>query len=303
METWLTCRTLPCLKYELFDRTRIGFWLPIQTSRGCVHRCPYCSVAAFNQHRFRQMPIEYVVTCIKKGKELGYRNFTFIDDSIASDLNHLRELCEAVIPLKIFWMTQCTITIAEHPDILELMAKSGCTVLSIGLETTSAASLESISKSFNNSTKYPEYLKIIRSFGIDISTEMMIGLDGDTEQIYSELTSFVLKNNITLPRFYIATPVPGTPFYSDLEASGRIFSHDYIRYTGSQLVYYPKNLDANTLEENYWQMYHKVYSVGNILKRFLMSRPKRSLFSNIFTLAANFHYRNHIKQRIPPGIV
>jgi len=78
METWLTFRNLPVPRYELFDRKRIGFWLPVQTSRGCVHRCPYCSVAAFNQHRFRQMPVDYVVACIKKEKKLGYRNFTFI---------------------------------------------------------------------------------------------------------------------------------------------------------------------------------------------------------------------------------
>jgi radical SAM superfamily enzyme YgiQ (UPF0313 family) len=293
----------PIPKYELFNKERIGFWLPVQTSRGCVHKCPYCSVAAFNQHMFRQMPIDYVVACIQKGKELGFSNFTFIDDSIASDIGHLKKLCEAIIPLRIYWMTQCTITIAKHPEILKLMAQSGCTVLSIGIESTNSESIASINKTFNDIGNYPEYLKIIRSHGIDISTEMMIGLDGDSEDIYNEFADFVIKNNIVLPRFYIVTPVPGTKFYSDLIEENRIFKYDFINYTGSQLVFYPKKLNYMDLEDKYWAMYDEVYSIKNILKRYIMSRPKRSLFSNIFCLAANFHYKKHIKQRIPPGIV
>src|SRR3989339_443599 len=295
--------SLPIPKYELFNKKKIGFWLPVQTSRGCIHKCPFCSVAAFNHFKFRQMPIDYVVACIKRGKELGYSNFTFIDDSIASDINHLKTLCEAIIPLKIYWMTQCTITIAEHPEILNLMAQSGCTVLSIGIESTNSESIASINKTFNNTLNYQKYFKIIRSYGIDISTEMMIGLDGDTEDIYNEFTQFTIKNNITLPRFYIATPVPGTKFYADLLKQNRIFNFDYFNYTGSQLVFYPKHLNYKNLEDKYWAMYDKVYSTKNILKRYLLSRPKRSLLSNIFTLAANFHYKKHIKQRIPPGIV
>jgi radical SAM superfamily enzyme YgiQ (UPF0313 family) len=295
--------SLPIPKYELFNKNRIGFWLPVQTSRGCIHKCPFCSVAAFNHFKFRQMPIDYVVACIMRGKELGYSNFTFIDDSIASDINHLKKLCEAIIPLKINWMTQCTITIAEHPEILNLMAQSGCTVLSIGIESTNPESIASINKTFNNTVNYKKYFKIIRSYGIDISTEMMIGLDGDTEDIYNEFAQFAIKNNITLPRFYVATPVPGTKFYTDLLGENRIFNFDYFNYTGSQLVFYPKHLNYKNLEDKYWAMYEKVYSTKNILKRYFLSRPKRGLLSNIFTLAANFHYKKHIKQRIPPGIV
>jgi len=200
-------------------------------------------------------------------------------------------------------MTQCTISIAEHPKILKLMAQSGCTVLSIGIESTNQESIASIDKTFNNTLNYKKYFKIIRSYGIDISTEMMIGLDGDTENIYNEFIQFAIENNITLPRFYIATPVPGTKFYTDLLGENRIFNFDFINYTGSQLVFYPKHLNYTNLEDKYWAMYDEVYSTKNILRRYLLSRPKRSLFSNIFTLAANFHYKKHIKQRIPPGIV
>jgi radical SAM superfamily enzyme YgiQ (UPF0313 family) len=295
--------TAPIPKYELFNRGKIGFWLPVQTSRGCIHQCPYCSVAAFNQYKYRKFPLDYVVQCIQKGKRLGFSNFTFIDDSIASDPDHLRSLCEAVIPMKIHWMTQCTITIAEHPDILKLMAKSGCTMLSIGIESTNAESIESINKTFNKTINYSKYFKIIRSYGMDISTEMMVGLDGDTEDIYDDFEKFTLRNNISVPRFFIITPVPGTKFYKDLENKERIFDHNFLNYTGSKLVFYPKKLNHEEVEVKYWKLYEKVYSTKNILKRFIMSRPKRGLLSNIFAFAANFHYKKHIKKRIPPGIV
>jgi radical SAM superfamily enzyme YgiQ (UPF0313 family) len=293
----------PIPRYELMNRSKIGFWMPVQSSRGCKHKCPFCSVAAFNNGNLRKFPIEYIVECVRKVKKLGYSNITLIDDSIASDLNHLKELCEALIPLKVYWMSQCTINIAEHSEILSLMAKSGCTMLSIGIESVNGESIDSINKNFNKIDKYTEYFRIIRSYGIDISTEMMIGLDGDTDEIYDDFYEFAINNKITLPRFYILTPVPGTKLYAELKSENRIFNNDIAKYTGSKLVFYPKKLTHETLEDSYWKMYEKVYTFKNIMRRYILSRPKRSFFSNIFVLAANFHYKKHIKQRIPPGIV
>lgn len=293
----------PIPRYELMNKHTIGYWMPVQSSRGCIHKCPFCSVSAFNNGNFRKFPIEYVVACIRKIKKLGYSYITLIDDSIASDINHLHDLCRALIPLKIYWMSQCTIDIAEHPEILSLMAKSGCTMLSFGIESVSKESICSINKNFNKVEKYKEYFRIIRSYGIDISTEMMIGLDGDTEEIFDDFYDFAMQNNISLPRFYILTPVPGTKLFAELESQNRIFNNDLGSYNGSKLVFYPKKLSQKSLEDNYWKMYEKVYSFPNIMRRYILTRPKRSFFSNVFILAANFHYKKHIGQRIPPGIV
>lgn len=290
-------------RYDLFNRNRIGYWMPVQSSRGCKYSCPFCSVTSFHKGIYRKFPIEHVIECIRTIKKMGCSNITLIDDSIGSDIDHLRELCIQLIPLKINWMSQCTLNIAEHPEILDLMAKSGCTMLSIGIETINNNSLTTINKNFNKIPKYKEYFGIIRSYGIDISTEMMIGLDGDTETIFNEFYSFAVDNYISLPRFYIVTPIPGTPFYEKLKNEGRIFDFDYKNYSGARLVFRPKLLENIDIEYHYWKLYKKVYSIKNILRRYILSRPKRGLLSNVFTFGANFHYRNHIKRKIPPGIV
>jgi len=294
---------VPVPRYDLFNPKKIGYWMPVQSSRGCIYNCPFCSVASVHKGKFRKFPIDYVIKSVLKVKELGYRNITIIDDSIGSDVKHLKELCEELIPLKINWMSQCTINIAEHADALDLMAKSGCTVLSIGIESVNSDSIDSIHKKINKTDKYKEYLKTIRNFGIDISTEMMIGLDGDTENIFEEFYRFTMENHISVPRFYIVTPIPGTPLYDEWKMQNRIFNFEFKNYSGAKLVFYPKYLQAETTEANYWQLYERVFSLNSILSRYIRSRPARGLLSNIFTLGANFHYRRHIKQRIPPGIV
>jgi radical SAM superfamily enzyme YgiQ (UPF0313 family) len=183
------------------------------------------------------------------------------------------------------------------------MGRSGCTVLSIGIESVNSQSIDSIHKKINRIEKYKDYFKTIRRYGIDISTEMMIGLDGDTENIFEEFYRFTMENHISLPRYYIITPVPGTPLYAEWKAQDRIFDFDIKNYNGARLVFYPKNLPKETLETNYWQLYEKVYSFKSLWSRYIQSRPVNGFLSNIFTLGANFHYRKHIKQRIPPGIV
>ncbi|MEN8201964.1 MAG: radical SAM protein [Bacteroidota bacterium] len=293
----------PIPRYDLFNKSKIGFWMPVQASRGCVHSCPFCSVASFYCSTYRTYPLEKVVESVEFIKKLGYNHITIIDDSIGSDISFLEALSKVLIPLKIKWMSQCTLTIAEHPEVLEVMARSGCTMLSIGIESVLPESLQSINKHFNHPDKYKDHIAAIRKFGIDISTEMMIGLDGDDDGIYKAFYDFIMHNKISVPRIFIVTPIPGTPLYDDWLKEGRIFDFNVEHYTGSQLVFHPKGMTREGLEDNYWQLYERLFTVPAILSRYFRSRPARGLLSNIFALGANFHYRKHIQKRIPPGIV
>jgi radical SAM superfamily enzyme YgiQ (UPF0313 family) len=111
----------------------------VQTTRGCPHNCTFCSVTRFNGNTYRFRPIYEVVEEIES---LPSKNVFIIDDNIFSHRERTRKLLEAFMSIGIRWGSQCTISIARDPAMLELATKSGCIGLAIGLESFCKESLE-----------------------------------------------------------------------------------------------------------------------------------------------------------------
>ena len=206
--------------------------------------------------------------------------------------------------LKMKWMTQCSIDIAKDEELLDIIAKSGCYVLSFGLESITRESLVSMNKAWAHPENYAEQIRIIRKHGIDISTEMVVGADGDTLESIRETAKFIADNHIAVPRFYILTPIPGTKFFDEMTEQNRIYNADIYSYNSCEAVHYPKNMTPEELTKAYWDLYNDVYSIGSILKRTIFTsafikRPVNSLFY----FGVNLFYRYQIKKGIVPNIV
>ena len=294
---------LPLPRYDLLDRRRLGRWLPVQATRGCPFTCDYCSITSFFEGRYRKRPVEQVLRDVRAAKRMGTRYIAFIDDNIGVDWKYCTELWTALIPEKIIWMSQCSLHIADRPDMLALAHRSGCRLLSFGVESTSEASLSAHDKEWNRPERYGEAIRQIRRHGIDVSTEMIIGLDGDDASVFERTLDFVIRNEISAPRIHILTPIPGTPLYERLRRDGRLVSEDFRRYTGGQVVYRPTLLDPVELQEQYWKLYESVFSIRGIWRRLRHNNAALPPFIRAFVLGVNVHYRRHVHHRITPGIV
>lgn len=296
--------TLPLPRYDLLDQKKLGRWMPVQATRGCPFTCDYCSVTSFFQGRYRKRPVEHVLRDVREARRVGgTRYIAFIDDNIGVDWKYASELWEALIPEKIIWMSQCSLHIADHPDMLALAHRSGCRLLSFGIESTSEASLALHDKEWNRPGRYRDAVRQIRRHGIDVSTEMIIGLDGDDSSVFRRTLDFVIDNEISAPRIHILTPVPGTPLYERLRRDGRLVSEDFRRFTGGQVVYRPMLLDPEELQAEYWKLYESVFSVRGIWKRLRRNNASLPPFMRAFVFGVNLHYRHHVHHRITPGIV
>ena len=295
--------TLPLPRYDLMNRKKMGMWRPVQATRGCPFPCTFCSIQSFFERSYRKRPVDQILRDVRAAKKSGSRWIAFIDDNIGVDWNFFQELMNALIPEKIIWMSQCSIHIADQPEMLALAYRSGCRLLSFGIESTSEKSLGWIEKEFNKPIQYKEALNTIRKFGIDVSTEMILGLDGDDDSVFQKTYDFVIQNKISVPRIHILTPIPGTALYGELEAEGRILSRDFRRYSGGQIVFKPKKIDPDHLQRNYWKLYEQLFTRSAILRRMSGSPAKNGTWMRAFIFGVNLHYRNHIRQRITPGIV
>ncbi len=294
----------PSPRFDLIVNKSIGDFLPVQAGRGCPRSCSFCSVACLYRGRYLQRPIEEVIRDVKQIKALGFNKFLLLDDNIVADRRYLLDLCDRLRPLGMQWLSQCDVTIARDESALQALADSGCIALSFGLESLSEESLSGMNKGWADASAYPDLLSRIRRAGIDLSTEMVVGGEGDTVETIMRTADFIRKQRIVVPRFYILTPIPGTPYYDEMKRSGRLVHVEIMRYNGSEAVHHPAKMTAAELTETYWALYEKVFAIGQILQRTLfrkqaLRQPGRALFY----LGVNLYYRYQIKRRIPPNII
>jgi radical SAM superfamily enzyme YgiQ (UPF0313 family) len=294
---------LPQPRYDLMNPRKHGLWRPVQATRGCPFACTFCSVTAFHGARYRKRPVDQVVRDVRAARRHGTRYIAFIDDNIAVDFDYCIELWEALIPEKVIWMSQSSLHIADRPDMLRLAHRSGCRLLSFGVESTVSDSLASIDKQFNEPRLYEQSVRTIRRHGIDVSTEMIIGLDGDDRSVFEHTFQFLMENAISVPRIHILTPVPGTPLYDALEQDGRILTRDFSRCTGGYVTFRPKRLAPDELQAGYWKLYRALFTWRSVLRRVGRNAASLGPYMRAVVWAVNVHYRNHIHRRITPGIV
>ena len=289
---------LPIPRRELFKPN--SYWTTncVQTSRGCPFACDFCTVTIFGGNQFRLRPIEQVIEEVKRLKK-GF--VVFVDDNIAGNKAYAKQLFKALIPLKINWGSQASLTMARDPELLDLAAKSGCTALFIGVESISEENLAAANKRFNKVDKYKEEFRRFHDYGILIQTGMIFGFDHDDESAFERTVEFLEENNIELAMFNILTPLPGTNLYKRMDAEGRIIDRDWSHYDGRHVVFKPKLMTPETLQEGFLWAYHKFFSYPSIIKRIVPSLwklpHKRLLVERLFL---NYAIRR-IVNRVPEG--
>lgn len=293
----------PLPRFDLIIHKSIGDFLPVQAGRGCPNTCSFCSVACLYKGHYIKKPLEEVVRDIKQVKELGFKKFLLLDDNIFSDRKYLHELLKEIKSLNMEWMSQCDIRIGKESELLKELADSGCTTLSFGLESISRESLAGMNKSWANPEKYPELIANIQSHGIDVSTEMVVGGEGDTLESIKLTKDFIEENKISVPRFYILTPIPGTKFFKEIEAEGRLVNDNIYSFDGTKAVHLPKNMTPEELTAAYWDLYESLFTFKSIIKRNIIRKefchkPGKYLFYCL----VNLFYKYQIKQRITPNI-
>lgn len=293
----------PVPRFDLVTKKNIGDFLPVQAGRGCPNTCSFCSVACLYEGKYIKKPLEEVIRDIKQIKDLGFNKILLLDDNIFSNRIYLKELLEQIKIMDIKWMSQCDIRIGKEDELLKALKESGCTALSFGLESISKESLNAMNKGWANPLEYSRLIKNIQSYGIDVSTEMVVGGEGDTLESIAITKDFIEKNKISVPRFYILTPFPGTKFFKEIEKQGRFVNHDIYTFDGTEAVYTPANMSAEKLTEAYWDLYRSLFTFRSIFKRNIFRKEfLKEPGKYLFYLGVNLYYRYQIKRKITPNI-
>jgi radical SAM superfamily enzyme YgiQ (UPF0313 family) len=219
----------------------------------------------------------------------GAKFIVFLDDNIVGNPGFARELFRALIPYKIKWVAQSSITIAKDEELLRLAAASGCISLFIGFESISPASLAAVGKKVNLVNQYDDAIKKIHSHGIGIHGFFIFGFDEDDPGVFARTVRFTQEMRIETAQFDFLTPYPGTAFGRAMDEAGRITTKDWSRY-GHGLLLESKSMPRVALEEGHDWAWREFYSLPSIWRRLRLGFGRRYLWA--FWIA-NLTYRAH----------
>ena len=240
----------------------------VESARGCRFSCNFCSISSFFNQTYNPRPVSEVVTEIGC---LGRKSIFLVDDNIIADPQRTKELFRALIPLKINWISQGTINIANDNEMLELMKKSGCLGLLIGFESLNKNNLTQMGKSWNTqNSNYEDVLKKISDYGIAVYATFIFGYDNDDEDSFKRTLEFALEQKFFLAAFNHLVPFPGTPLYDELKKQGRLLYEKWWldeKYRFGDVAFKPKHMSAQQLSQACFEARQKFYQFNAILKR------------------------------------
>lgn len=260
-------------RYDLLRPHRYVNKTFVQTSRGCHQGCTFCAEPLMNGLKFRYRPVEEVVHEVEN---CGSRIISINDADFFGTPERPKEVMRALKGRGVQWQAGVTSKLAQDDRMLELAAESGCTLLSIGFESISRNTLESVHKHVNRPEQFAALVEKAHSYGIMVLGLFMFGFDDDDESVFEDTVRFNIDANYDACAYSVLTPYPGTLTWYEMKKAGRIVSFDWTAYDQSQVVYRPVQMSGDMLRLGHISAYRRFYSPASIARRFpLMDQRKR----------------------------
>ena len=211
----------------------------VHASRGCRFNCYPCAVAFLGGRSFRPRPIE---RAIEEMALIDNNRLFVVDNSLAQDTQWEKDLFREMIPLKKNW---CCHTIEDKPEVLDLARQAGAWYVYQAV--------------FDTSDFIRDRIKRYHDHDIAVEGTILLGLDDHDEDYVKRLVDFLLEIDLDIAEFTVLTPFPHTRAYDDMVRDNRLISRDWNDYNAGKVVYRPKLLSPERLQELYYFAWERFY--------------------------------------------
>ena len=229
-------------------------------SRGCKFNCFPCCTGYLGGKVFRPRPIERV---IEELSAIDNNRIFMVDNSLAQDKAWLLELFEAMIPLKKKWISH---PILDDDEVLEKAREAGCWYVYQAI--------------FDTSDHIRDRVRRLKEFDIGVEAAVLLGTDNQSVDYIKKLVNFLLEIDVDMAEFSILTPFPHTPATDRFAKQGRILHTDWSQYTTANVVFQPKQMTADELQEMYqyaWRTFYKEMGQSQRMSRLFFKVLEREV--------------------------
>jgi radical SAM superfamily enzyme YgiQ (UPF0313 family) len=234
-------------------------------TRGCHNRCGFCYLSTEGLHMpYRMRTVQQIVAEIVSD---GQPYAVFTDNNLGSRPEYLRALCAGLRPLGIIWSAAVTIDVTDDPSLVRDMALAGCTGVFVGFESLNAGNLSAARKRTPLPDDYARRVSILHRYGIQVNGSFVLGFDHDGPDVFERTVEWIEANRLECATFHILTPYPGTPLFRQLETEGRILHRNWDRYDTGHVVFTPRHMSCEQLDEGYAWCYKQLFSHRSIWRR------------------------------------
>jgi radical SAM superfamily enzyme YgiQ (UPF0313 family) len=260
-----TIQNQPQVRRDLIKRNRYLVPNSLVMSRGCPHHCDFCYKDAFFRggKSFYTQRVDEILAEIDR---LPGKHLYFLDDHLLGDPKLARILFNEMKGMGRVFQGAATVQSILQGDLIEKAAEAGLRSLFVGFETFSPENLQLSNKSQNLKHSYEDAVKRLHNYGIMINGSFVFGLDNDSNDVFQRTVEWGVENAITTATFHILTPYPGTRLFQKMQVENRIMDYNWDNYNTRKVVYRPKGMTADELEEGYGWAYKEFYSWSNIFQ-------------------------------------
>lgn len=217
-------RQMPPARYPMDYTGHV--YVPIVTTRGCPYRCTYCGGPLANGHRLRRRSADHVIEELRRLKsDHGVTMVSIVDDNFTMNPTHAREVLTKLIDsgLGLAWRAPNGIRLDTlDRDLIELMERSGCRELYLGVESGSPKVLDDMQRRVTVETYREKVALLARHSRIRLLGFFMLGYPTETEADARMTVDLACELPIHRAAFFFFTPHPGTQIFDEMRQRGEI---------------------------------------------------------------------------------
>jgi p-methyltransferase len=216
--------------WSIFPRDSLGRTAFMRTARSCVYDCAFCNfpqlAGGLDLAPLEDVDREFRLLC-----EHGVEQVIFIDDTFNIPLPRFKAICQLIIdrgyPLSWYSMFRCG---NSDKDAFDLMQKSGCRGVFLGIESGSQTVLDAMRK-VARIERYMHGIGELRRRGILTLASYIIGFPPETAATVEQTASFIDAAQTDYYRvqlFYYdsSTPIARNADKFGLQGGGYSWRHD-----------------------------------------------------------------------------
>ena len=260
----------------------------IKVARGCPFHCFFCLATPVSGTKVRTRSPENIVAELKECVEkYNIKNFLFWSDIFNFDREWTLELCQKIIEsgLKITWSSNTRADTMDD-EMAKMMYKSGCRLVSIGVESGSQKMLDNIGKKITLDD-IRNTVKILKKNKIKIYNYFVIGLPWETEETVEETIKFAIELDSNFISFYTATPLPGTKYFAYAMMNKLVEGNLDFRSAYYEPVVRSEHLSKERIFELHKQAVKRFYLRPKFILKTLLSLRSFAEVKNYFIAGMN----------------